>query len=665
MFMKGCKSWPLIRNASRLKSMQFIARKKCLSPHANQVVKLIEDYKYGSEHISLNGNDLSISDVHSFFTGKFHSASLTTQAWKAVKKSHEYLDQKLSEGVCVYGINTGFGGSANVRHNNDSAINATLITHLNAGFGQRLSLALVKATMMARANSIALGYSGVHSNVVNLLLELLNNDIIPCVPKRGSISASGDLMPTSYIAACLEGRPNCKVNANGTETIAPVALKEAGLSPVVLSGKDGLGLINASSFAAVLAAEILYKGNIAIVLTQAVVAMTVEALQGRLESFHPLVHQKCLPHVGQQEVACNVLNFLQDTKMAVSQPEIERGLREGELRQDRYGLRTSPQWLGPVLETSMESIRRITIELNSANDNPIINCEDDEILHGGNFQGTSTTVAMDQFRQSMQLCGKLLFGLMSEVVDCTMNNGLSPNLCGGNPNVDMGFKGTEIAMASYTSELDFLNSPVSNHVLNAEVRNQTVNSLALISARMSEEALEIFQMQLSNILLALVQAIELRWLKIQVESIVTELLPNGSTCVSHAVLFKLVPWYKFFSCTQDAIDEVINEVPGSDYVQLKSLGFLRTMEREMDTLRNGLKSGEFVQQIAEDIGQGTRLIYVFVRETLKISFNDGDETLDTSLQSIYDSMKDGHLDEIVLALACLSKDYQIDHESVL
>ena len=590
------------RNALRYKSIQSIATKECLSPHANQVVKLLEDYKYGSEHISLNGNDLNISDIHSFFTGKFHSVSLTTQAWNVIKRSHEYLDKKLSEGICVYGINTGFGGSANVRYKKDAAVNATLITHLNAGFGQHLPLALVKATMIARANSIALGYSGVHSNVVELLLELLNNDIIPYVPKRGSISASGDLMPTSYIAACLEGRPNCKVNANGIDTIAPVALKEAGLSPVVLSGKDGLGLINASSFAAVLAAEVMYKGNIAILLTQAVVGMAVEALEGRLESFHPLIHQKCLPHVGQQEVACNVLNFLQDTKLAISQPEIKRGLREGELRQDRYGLRTSPQWLGPVLETAMESMRRINIELNSANDNPIVDFQDDEILHGGNFQGTSTTVAMDQFRQSMQLCGKLLFGLMSEIVDCTINNGLTPNLCGGNPNVDMGFKGTEIAMASYTSELDFLNSPVSNHVLNAEIRNQTVNSLALISARMSEEAVEIFQMQLINILLALVQAVELRWLKTRVESIVSELLPNGSTCVNEAVLFKLVPWYKFFSCTQDAIDQVANEVPGLDEVPMKS--FLETIVGEMDILRSGLKSGEFAQQIAQDMGQG-------------------------------------------------------------
>ena len=620
-FLNGFVFFP--RSALRYNAVRSItsARNNCLSPHACQVVKLLEDYKYGSEHLSLNGNDLSISDVHSLFTGKFHSASITTNAWEAIKNSHEYLDKKISEGICVYGVNTGFGGSANVRYKKDAAVNATLITHLNAGFGQRFPLALVKATMVARANSIALGYSGVHTNVVKLLLELLNNCIIPYVPKRGSISASGDLMPTSYIAACLEGRSTCKVNVKGMDTIAPVALEEAGLSPVVFTGKDALGVINASSFSATLAAEILYKGNIAILLTQAVVALTVEALQGRLESFHPLVHQKCLPHVGQQEVASNILNFLQGTRMAISQPEVERGSREGELRQDRYGLRTSPQWLGPVLETAMESIRRINIELNSANDNPMIDCKNDDILHCGNFQGTSTTVAMDQFRQSMQLCGKLLFGLMSEIIDCNMNNGLTPNLCGGNPNVDMGFKGTEVAMASYTSELDFLNSPVSNHVLNAEVRNQTVNSLALISARMSEDALEIFQMQLTNVLRALVQAVELRWLKTQVESIVSELLPNESTCVNEAVLFKLFPWYQFFSCPQDVIDQITNEVPGENFIQLKSDDFLETLEMEMKTLRDGLKSGELVQKVTQDMGQGKSCtIVLFSRTSETLSF---------------------------------------------
>lgn len=580
-----------------------MVRDASISPHATQVVKLLEDYKYGSSHICLNGNDLTISDIHSFFTHKFRSVSLTDKAWQVIRNSYEYLDYKLSKGVCVYGINTGFGGSANVRYKKDASVNASLVTHLNAGFGLELPLPLVKATMITRANSIALGYSGVHSNVVELLLELLNNDIIPYVPKRGSISASGDLMPTSYIAACLEGRSNCKVNAKGVDTIAPVALKEAGLSPVVLTGKDALGVINASSFSAVLAAEVLFKGNVAILLTQAVVAMTVEALQGRLESFHPLVHQKCLPHVGQQEVACNILKFLQSSKMAISQPEIERGLLEGELRQDRYGLRTSPQWLGPVLETALESIRRVIIELNSSNDNPIVDCEGDQILHCGNFQGTSTAVAMDQFRHSLQLCGKLLFGLMSEIIDCNMNNGLTPNLCGGNPNVDMGFKGAETAMAAYTSELDFLNSPVSNHVLNAEIRNQTVNSLALISARMSEDALEIFQMQLTSILLSLVQAVELRWLKAEVESIISDLLPVDSTCVNQAVLYKLVPWYQFFSCPQDAINQVTNCVPGVNVAHLKN-GFLQRIEREMDVLRDGLKSGVLVHRISENMGRG-------------------------------------------------------------
>lgn len=583
------------------RGLSIAAVKEC--SHTNHVMKLINNYNDECETITLNGNKLTISNIHSMFTGKFQSASLTDDAKEAIKNSHKYLHEKISQGACIYGINTGFGGSAQVRYKNDMAVNSTLVNHLKAGFGQQLPSSLVKATMLIRVNSIAFGFSGVHEKVVNLLLALLNQDIVPCIPKRGSISASGDLMPLSYIAACLEGRESCKVFAKGVKTTASEALKAAGLEPVIFTGKDALGVMNASSFAAALAAEVLYRGNIAILLTQAVVAMCVEALGGRLESFQPVIHEKCLPHIGQQEVASNILKFLQNTNMAISQPEIERGFREGELRQDRYGMRTSPQWLAPVLETAIESIRRIDIELNSANDNPIINCKKGEILHCGNFQSNSITVAMDQFRQCLQLCGKLLFALMSEIVDSNINNCLSPNLCGGDPNVDMGFKGTEVAMAAYTSELDFLNAPVSNHVLIAEIRNQSINSLALISARMSEDALEIFQMQLINILRALVQAVELRWLKKKVESIVSELMPKSSVCVEKKVMFQVVPWFLFFSCSSKAIDQVMKLLPGSNVAELKN-GFHIALDKEMEVLRNGLKSGAFINKISRQMGQG-------------------------------------------------------------
>lgn len=572
------------------------------SSHLTEVEDMLRNYQNSNGQITLDGHSLSIGDVHSIFTNKFVSADLSKEAQLSVKNNDEFLKDKVIEGLCVYGINTGFGGSADVRSKKVGAVQIGGVTHIKVGFGEKLPIALTKASMLVRANCIALGYSGVQSIVLDLLLKVLNKNIIPYSPKRGTVSASGDLMSLAYIAALLEGRPGCLVNDNGVDKDAPEALIQAGLTPVVFHGKDVLGIVNASSCAATLAAEVLYQGNIGIVLTQALVAFSVEALEGRLESFHPLIHDQCLPHVGQREVARNIRKFLKGTKFAITELEMSRDFREGKLKQDRYGLRSSPQWLGPTLETAMESMRRIKVELNSVSDNPIVDHRTGVILHGGNFQGSSTAVAMDQFRQSMQICGKILFALMSEIMDFKINNDLSPNLCGGDLNVDMGFKGTETAMASYTSELDFLTNPVSNHVLCAELRNQCVNSLALISARMSEMVLEIFQMQIVNMLTSLCQAVDLRWIKKDVEVILESML-SDYTNLNMNVLFKLIPWYRFFCCPIEAVK--LMEIDGFAASQVTALG--DQVKAKMDKLREDLVSGKFIEKIASNMGEGKLL----------------------------------------------------------
>ena len=571
-----------------------------VSIHANAVRTLLQSYNDSPHQICVNGENLRISDIHRVFKGKLRSVSLTEENREVMKKGSSFLNEKSAEGCCVYGVNTGFGGSADVRHEKDEEVQTKLVIHLNVGFGRKLPIEFVKAAMLVRVNCLIRGYSGVSPQVVELLAELINHDIVPYVPMRGSISASGDLIPTSYIAACLEGNQDCKVRSKGKDTVASLALAQANLSPVVFKGKDALGVVNASSFAATLAADVLYNGNRAILLAQAVVAMAVEALQGTMESFDPIVHEICLPHTGQREVARNIRMFLEGTHFTTTHDCSETP----GLRQDRYGLRTSPQFLGPGLETAMESIRRVEIELNSACDNPIVDPRTKQIIHCGNFQGTSTTVAMDQFRQSIQLCGKLLFALMSEIVDCTINNGLTPNLCGGNPNVDMGFKGTEIAMASYTSELDYLTNPVTNHVLSAELRNQSVNSLALISARLSETALELFQMQLTNILCALCQAIELRWLKNNVEMAISEILAKaGCLTVDKSILLKVIPWYNFVHQPNESVTNFFKNFSNKNSALFD--GSIESQIRiKIENMMDTLRSGSVVQTISKEMGFG-------------------------------------------------------------
>ena len=257
--------------------------------------------------------------------------------------------------------------------------------------------------MAVRANSLCRGYSGVRPNVAQLILDMVNNDIVPMIPLRGSVSASGDIMPTSYLAAAMMGRGGIYVIASYKIISASDALRGANLVPFAFQSKKALAMVNSASVAASLVSCVLFDANAAVLLTQIATAMTAEAMNGHIESFHPTIH-KCLYHPGQSEVARNIRGLLRDSKFVMQDLEIHCKDSIGRLKQDRYGIRTSPQWLGPVVETLLNANDCITSEINSANDNPLMDHRTDEIIHGGNFQGASITVAMDQTRQALQMC---------------------------------------------------------------------------------------------------------------------------------------------------------------------------------------------------------------------------------------------------------------------
>ena len=561
-------------------------------------VRFIERYNKTGSKFTLTGSTLTIPELVAVCRGKHVSVAVDGKAKQTMQDNYEYLAEKVASGVCVYGVNTGYGGSADVRSSDVEEMQKSLIRLLNAGFGKTVDTETVRGLMLVRANSLCLGYSGVRPRVVKCILDMLNNDIIPIIPLRGSVSASGDLMPTSYLAACMMGRDVIKVIASGKPMSAPEALKQANLTPLEFQSKEALAVVNSASVAASLASNILFDANIAALLTQIATAMTCEAMNGHVESFHPTVHT-CLMHPGQSEVARNIRSLLKNSKFVIQDLEIHCEDSEGRLKQDRYGIRTSPQWLGPVVETLQNSNDRITSEINSANDNPLIDHRSDEIIHGGNFQGASVTVAMDQTRQALQMCGKLLFGQMSELVNVKLSNALPPNLSGTDTNTDMGYKGTDLAMASYCSELDYLGNSMTNHVLSAELHNQSVNSLALISARMTNEALEILQMMIANILCALVQAIDLRWLQGQVESVLRDLFKKFQIPVKRANQV-MSPWYEFAFTPEKTAMKLYADI----FEDKANPVFVQALAAQTENVMNKIGSGQCTSEIAAALGKG-------------------------------------------------------------
>jgi hypothetical protein len=208
---------------------------------------------------------------------------------------------------------------------------------------------------------------------------------------------------------------------------------------------------------------------------------------------------------------------------------------------------------------------------------------------------------MDQVRQSLQLCGKLLFAQFSEIVDVKMNNNLTPNLCGMEPRHDFGFKGVEIAMAAYTSELDYHTAPLTNHVLSAELRNQSVNSLAFISARMTEKALKILQMMLSCTLLAQVQAQDLRWLQMSVNAELKRMIQALTQEGVDLIMETMPPWYEFAFRPIKTGNTFMKSLNNSCE---KGTNAVESMELRFVELLADLKEGRMTDTIASSLGKG-------------------------------------------------------------
>ncbi|KAK8127391.1 hypothetical protein PG984_008499 [Apiospora sp. TS-2023a] len=395
-----------------------------------------------------------------------------------------------------------------------------------------------RAAMLVRLNSLAGGASGIRVTLADTLVVLLNKDVVPCIPLRGSISASGDLSPLSYVGAVMQGKPSAMVFAGSRTseyderrpTRSDVALANASITPITIAPKEGLAIVNGTAVSAGVAALALHESMNLAALSQVLTAMSVEALTGSADSFHPFI-AKARPHPGQIDSARNIYSFLSGSKLATS----HLTPNSGELCQDRYSIRTASQWMGPILENLQLAFSQITVELNSVTDNPLIDTSvpGGQIHHGGNFQARAITSAVEKLRQDLQGMGRMLFAQCTELINPATNRGLPPNLCApkDGPARSFLFKGVDIMIAALVSELGFLANPVGTHVMTAEMGNQGLNSMALVSARYTLTAADVLAQMAAAHLVALCQALDLRAMALLKTDDVTDTQTNPNTAM--------------------------------------------------------------------------------------------------------------------------------------
>lgn len=448
--------------------------------------------------ITLTGNSLTLEQMKEVLFRK-QKVCASEKSMEAAAKSRAAVERIVAESKVVYGITTGFGKFSDVligkEHVQDLQLN--LIRSHACGVGEPFPEVVAKAMVLLRANALLKGFSGIRPLVIEKLLDLVNNDIIPVIPQQGSLGASGDLAPLSHLALVLIGEG--EVFYQGKRMEALQALQQEGILPVTLEAKEGLALINGTQAMTAMGVVGYLEAEQLAFESELVASMTIEGLNGIIDAFAEEVH---IARGYQQQIdtAARIRRYLSDSLLTTQQ---------GELRvQDAYSLRCIPQVQGATWQALDYVQEKLEIEMNAATDNPLIFDDGEKVISGGNFHGQPIAFAMD----FMKIAVAELANIAERRIERLVNPQLSdlPPFLSPEPGLQSGAMIMQYAAASLVSENKTLAHPASVDSIPSSANQEDHVSMGTIASRHAYQIIQNTRRVIAIELICAMQAVEYR-----------------------------------------------------------------------------------------------------------------------------------------------------------
>ncbi len=449
--------------------------------------------------LTVDGSHLTLEAVEAVARGHGWRLRLAESARRRVEASRAVVERALAGGERVYGITTGFGllSDIAIAPERIGELQRNLVRSHASGLGARLSREETRALMLLRANALAQGYSGVRPVVIERLLACLEAEVHPVIPEVGSAGASGDLAPLSHLALALMGEGSAELD--GVVSPAAEALSRKGLSPLQYEAKEGLALLNGTQAMLGVGVLALMRAERALESAEVAGAMSLEALKGTPDAFHPLI-QSVRPHPGQAESA-------ERLRALLAHSEIRESHRHGDPRvQDAYSLRCMPQVHGAARDALAHVRRVLEVEVNSATDNPLVFAEEGLILSGGNFHGQPVAQVM------VLLCiaGADVMGMSERRIERLLNPALSglPAFLAREPGVESGLMTAQLSAVDWVAESRVLAHPASVDSISTGGAKEDHVSMGMTAARKARSVVSNLEGVLAIELLCAAQGLE-------------------------------------------------------------------------------------------------------------------------------------------------------------